>query len=192
MRFTLTASDREREETAEMNLFGLLGVSGSALTAERVRAEVTASNMANAETTRTADGKLFQRQHVVFRSVGPSSSDDATLGTLGGSFANTFASQLNGPQMRSAFPQMNTALASGTPDEGGVEVASFVTDHSQGLRRYDPGHPDADKDGYVTYPDIDPLTEMVDLMGATRAYGLNVSAVQATKTMIGVSLDILK
>ena len=56
---------------AQMNLFGLLGVSGSALTAERVRAEVTASNMANAETTRTADGKLFQRQHVVFQSVGP-------------------------------------------------------------------------------------------------------------------------
>ena len=58
-----------------MNLFGLLGVSGSALTAERVRAEVTASNMANAETTRTADGKLFQRQHVIFQSAGPASND---------------------------------------------------------------------------------------------------------------------
>jgi flagellar basal-body rod protein FlgC len=168
-----------------MNLFGVLGVSGSALTAERVRAEVTASNMANAETTRTPDGKLFQRQHVVFQSIGSSSSDDATIGTLGGSFANSFASQLNGPRM-------NNTLASGTPDEGGVEIAGFVTDNSPGLRRYDPGHPDADKDGYVTYPDIDPLTEMVDLMGATRAYGLNVSAVQATKTMIGASLDILK
>lgn len=167
-----------------MNLFGVLGVSGSALTAERVRAEVTASNMANAETTRTPDGKLFQRQHVVFQSIGPYGSDDATVGNLGGSFANTFVTELNGP--------MNNALASGTPDEGGVEVAGFVTDQSQGLRRYDPGHPDADKDGYVTYPDIDPLTEMVDLMGATRAYGLNVSAVQATKSMIGASLDILK
>jgi flagellar basal-body rod protein FlgC len=168
-----------------MNLFGVLGVSGSALTAERVRAEVTASNMANAETTRTADGKLFQRQHVVFQSIGTSGSDDATVGALGGSFANTFASQLN-------VPRMNDGLASGSPDEGGVEIAGFVTDNSPGLRRYDPGHPDADKDGYVTYPDIDPLTEMVDLMGATRAYGLNVSAVQATKTMIGASLDILK
>jgi flagellar basal-body rod protein FlgC len=189
-----TASDRDGEETTSMNLFGVLGVSGSALTAERVRAEVTASNMANAETTRTPDGKLFQRQHVVFQSIGRSSSDDGTVGTLGGSFANTFASQLNGQQvqMNGAFPQMNTVLASGTPDEGGVEVAGFVTDQSQGLRRYDPGHPDADKDGYVTYPDIDPLTEMVDLMGATRAYGLNVSAVQATKSMIGASLDILK
>ena len=175
-----------------MNLFGVLDVSASGLRAQRVRAEVVASNMANAETTRTPDGKLFQRQHVVFQSIGPSDSDDATIGTLGGSFASTLASQWNGPLMNGAFPQMRGALASGDPDEGGVEVAGFVTDQGQGLRRYDPGHPDADKDGYVTYPDIDPLTEMVDLMGATRAYGLNVSAVQATKSMIGASLDILK
>jgi flagellar basal-body rod protein FlgC len=102
-----------------MNLFGVLGVSGSALTAERVRAEVTASNMANAETTRTPDGKLFQRQHVVFQSIGPSTSDDATVGTLGGSFANTFASQLIGRRMNSGFQQMNNGLTSGSPDEGG-------------------------------------------------------------------------
>lgn len=168
-----------------MNLFGLLGVSGSALTAERVRAEVTASNMANAETTRTSDGKLFQRQHVVFQSIGPASNDVTTGGMLGGSFASNFHSQLTAAAWNGAPPMA-------TPEEGGVEIADVVADHSQGLRRYDPGHPDADKDGYVTYPDIDPLTEMVDLMGATRAYGLNVSAVQATKTMIGASLDLLK
>lgn len=168
-----------------MNLFGVLGVSGSALTAERVRAEVTASNMANAETTRTADGKLFQRQHVVFQSAGPGGNDVTAGGMLGGTFASAFHSQLPGIEWSS--PQVNPIQ-----DEGGVEIAGIVTDHSQGLRRYDPGHPDADRDGYVTYPDIDPLTEMVDLMGATRAYGLNVSAVQATKTMIGASLDLLK
>jgi flagellar basal-body rod protein FlgC len=167
-----------------MNLFGVLGVSGSALSAERVRAEITASNMANAETTRTADGKLFQRQHVIFQSAGHAGNDATPSGLLGGSFAASFQTQL-------ANARWNGAPAS-TPDEGGVEIAGIVTDHSQGLRRYDPGHPDADKDGYVTYPDIDPLTEMVDLMGATRAYGLNVSAVQATKSMIGASLDILK
>jgi flagellar basal-body rod protein FlgC len=60
------------------------------------------------------------------------------------------------------------------------------------VRRYDPGHPDADKNGYVTFPDINPLTEMVDLMSATRAYDLNSSAVEATKGMITASLDILK
>jgi flagellar basal-body rod protein FlgC len=113
------------------------------------------------------------------------SNDVTTGGMLGGSFANTFRSQLTDAAWHGASP-------TGSPDEGGVEIADVVTDHSQGLRRYDPGHPDADKDGYVTYPDIDPLTEMVDLMGATRAYGLNVSAVQATKSMIGASLDLLK
>lgn len=164
-----------------MNLFGVLGISGSALTAERVRAEVTASNMANAETTRTADGKLFQRQHVVFRTAGQPQSESSVGGTLSGSFGTVFATHVAGLSSPGA-----------TADEGGVEVAAIVTDHANGLRRYDPQHPDADKDGYVTYPEIDPLTEMVDLMGATRAYGLNASAVQAAKTMIGSSLDILK
>jgi flagellar basal-body rod protein FlgC len=168
-----------------MNLFGVLGISGSALTAERVRAEVTASNMANAETTHTADGKLFQRQQVIFQTTGQASNDVTNGGMLAGSFANSLQSQLAGAGWNP--PSMAT-----TPDQGGVEIAGIVSGHSQGLRRYDPGHPDADKDGYVTYPDIDPLTEMVDLMGATRAYGLNVSAVQATKSMIGASLDILK
>jgi flagellar basal-body rod protein FlgC len=78
------------------------------------------------------------------------------------------------------------------PPIGGVRVSAVVTDPSSPLRRYDPGSPDADKDGYVAYPDINPLTEMVDLMGATRAYGLNSSAVQAEKSMVSTSLDILK
>jgi flagellar basal-body rod protein FlgC len=167
-----------------MNLFGVLGISGSALTAERVRAEVTASNMANAETTRTADGKPFQRQQVVFQTIGGTESEAHPAGPLAGSFASSFQAQMANASWGSAPGRME--------GEGGVEVAGIVTDDSTGLRRYDPGHPDADKDGYVTYPDIDPLTEMVDLMGATRAYGLNVSAVQATKSMISTSLDILK
>lgn len=164
-----------------MNLFGILGVSGSALAAERVRAEVTASNMANANSTRTADGKLFQRQHVIFQAAGQRSNDVTAGGLLGGSFSDALQIHL------APIPARET-----TVDAGGVEIAGIVTDHSDGMRRYDPQHPDADKDGYVTYPDIDPLTEMVDLLGATRAYGLNVSAVQATKTMIGSSLDLLK
>ena len=75
---------------------------------------------------------------------------------------------------------------------GGVSVAGVIEDSSEPLRRYDPQHPDAGPDGYVAYPDINPLTEMVDLMGATRAYGMNASAVQAEKNMLSSSLDILK
>ena len=148
-----------------MNLLGLMEVSGSALQAERIRAEVVAANMANAETTRTAEGGPYRRQEVVF-------SSDAQPGA--------FASRLS--------------LASGQTDPpiGGVRVSAVVDDPSSPLRRYDPGNPDADKNGYVAYPDINPLTEMVDLMGATRAYGLNSSAVQAEKSMVTSSLDILR
>jgi flagellar basal-body rod protein FlgC len=74
----------------------------------------------------------------------------------------------------------------------GVHIAQVVEDTSPSLKRYDPGHPDAGPDGYVAYPDINPLTEMVDLMGATRAYGLNSSAVQAEKGMIASALEIAK
>jgi flagellar basal-body rod protein FlgC len=74
----------------------------------------------------------------------------------------------------------------------GVHIAGVVADPGPALKRYDPGHPDAGPDGYVSYPDINPLTEMVDLMGATRAYGLNSSAVQAEKGMISSALEIAK
>ena len=75
---------------------------------------------------------------------------------------------------------------------GGVHVAQVVADNAPPLKRYDPGHPDAGADGYVAYPDINPLIEMVDLMGATRAYGLNSSAVQAEKSMVTSALDIAR
>ncbi len=149
-----------------MNLFGILGVSGSALTAERIRAEVVASNMANADTTRTADGGPYRRQHVVFQAG-------------------------NGDQTASSFAQHLLGRSEGSAPSG-VQIAAVASDTSAPIRRYDPQHPDADSNGYVSFPDINPLTEMVDLMGATRAYGLNSSAIQATKSMISASLDILK
>jgi flagellar basal-body rod protein FlgC len=142
-----------------MNLFGMMDISASALKAERVRAEVVASNMANAETTRTPEGGPYQRHHVVF---------EAEAGGLGGS----------------------VNAADSTP--GGVAVTGVISDASAPLQRYDPQHPDAGADGFVSYPDINPLTEMVDLMGATRSYGMNASAIQAEKNMVASSFEILK
>ena len=151
-----------------MNLFGVMDISGSALQAERIRAEVVAANMANAETTRTESGGPYQRQHVVFSagSVGqPQNFSQAMLST-------------------GSLPQSSAAE--------GVRVSAVVSDATKPLQRYDPGHPDADANGYVSYPNINPLTEMVDLMGAQRAYGMNVSAVTASKSMISTTFDILK
>lgn len=168
-----------------MNLFGMMEASGSAMEAERMRAEVVAANMANAETTRTASGSPYHRQHVVF-AAGQDKGNSGFLPLLAaasedagaGAGAPLFVPTLNPPGTGSIA--------------NGVHIAQVVQDPSPPLKRYDPGHPDAGPDGYVSYPDINPLTEMVDLMGATRAYGLNGSAVQAEKGMIASALEIAK
>jgi flagellar basal-body rod protein FlgC len=144
-----------------MNLFGMLEVSGSALGAERWRAEVVAANMANAETTRTPGGGAYRRQLVVFRA-----------------------------QRMPRFPLMLAALGKRHP-EGGVRVERVVPDMSPLPSHYEPGHPDADSAGYVTYPNVSPVLEMADLLSAVRAYQLNAAAVQAAKSMIQTSLQIL-
>jgi flagellar basal-body rod protein FlgC len=147
-----------------MNLFGMLEVSGSALAAERWRAEVVSVNMANAETTRRPAGGAFRRQLVVFRAR---------------------------PLPR--FPLMLAGMhPSLLPSSGqGVQVDRIVTDQSPMPRRYEPGHPDADPAGFVTYPNVNPVMEMTDLLSAVRAYQLNAAAVQAAKSMIQQSLQIL-
>jgi len=145
-----------------MNLFGILDINSSALTAERERAEVTASNMANAETTRTPSGGPYKKQLVVFGTERPGAGKFAlTLSGLGDLHAR------------------------------GVKVEQVVQDAAPPVRRYEPGHPDADADGYVAFPDINPVEEEVNLMGASQAYQLNVSAVQATKAMISETIQIL-
>ena len=154
-----------------MNLFGLMETSGSAMQAERMRAEIVATNMANAETTRTESGGPYRRQQVVFAA---NPTDEGFVSSLSGASSNTWQSTRN------------------VEPAGGVHIAQVFEDNAEPLKRYDPGHPDAGPDGYVEYPDINPLTEMVDLMGATRAYGLNSSAVQAEKGMITSALDIAK
>ncbi|HKN62498.1 MAG TPA: flagellar basal body rod protein FlgC [Candidatus Acidoferrales bacterium] len=146
-----------------MNLFKVLDISGTALLAERQRAEVVTSNLANAETTHAADGGPYKRMHVVFGAH--------PMHTTG--FAGTLAS----------FTDMNAE---------GVRVDRVVPDGAPPVRRFEPGHPDADAEGYVSYPAINPVEEIVNLMGAARAYQLNASAVQSTKSMIQASIDIIK
>jgi flagellar basal-body rod protein FlgC len=147
-----------------MNLFDSLAVSASALLAERQRSEVIATNMANAETTRSEAGGPYHRREVVFAAHG------------GSSFRLALAS--TGPHLG--------------PEPGSVRVSEVVDDPTPPVKRYEPGHPDADTDGYVAYPAINPVMEMVDLMGSVRAYQLNASAIASAKQMIQQSIDILK
>lgn len=147
-----------------MSIFSLLEISGSALAAERQRAEVVAANMANAETTHTQSGGPYRRKEVVFASSG----------------SMPFRMMLAGfhPGLSSMIPA--------------VRVQRVLDDPTPPLKRYEPGHPDADKEGYVAYPAINPVQEMVDLMGAVRSYQLNASAITASKQMIQQSLELLK
>lgn len=147
-----------------MGLFDMLNISGSALAAERQRAEVTSANLANAETTHTDSGGPYVRQQVVFDS------------TTGSPFRTVFNGVGNSAQ----------------PPAGSVHITQVVSDKTPPVMRYEPGNPDADKSGYVAYPAINPVSEMVDLMGSVRAYQLNASAVNAAKQMIQESIDILK
>jgi flagellar basal-body rod protein FlgC len=169
-----------------MNLFAMMETSGGAMQAERMRAEVVAANMANAETTRTASGGVYHRQHVVF-----------AANTGDPEFANSLSAASGNDAVESASASQLPLTLNGSVNGSGavapgVHIAAVVEDTSPPLKRYDPGNPDAGSDGYVSYPDINPLTEMVDLMGATRAYGLNSSAVQAEKGMIASALEIAK
>lgn len=133
-------------------------VAASALTAERTRIEVAVSNLANAESTRGADGQPFRRRGVVLQST-PIESFDTALGR-----------------------------ASAT----GVSVAGIVEDTSPARRRYDPSHPDADGEGYVTLPNVNPAEEMVDMVSASRAYQANLSAISMIRDLVSRALELGK
>jgi flagellar basal-body rod protein FlgC len=173
-----------------MNLFAMMETSGGAMQAERMRAEVVAANMANAETTRTATGGPYRRQHVIFAANAAGQGFSDALGAQ--SIPLSIPEGMTGGSSASPFSTPGPSTASGQTVVPGVHIAGVIEDPAPPLKRYDPGHPDAGADGYVAYPDINPLTEMVDLMGATRAYGLNNAAVQAEKSMISTALDIVK
>jgi flagellar basal-body rod protein FlgC len=147
-----------------MGLFDMLSISASGLSAERQRAEITSANLANAETTHTDTGGPFVRKEVVF-----SASNASPFRTV-----------------------LNHIGHFGQNPSGSVQLTQVVNDTTPPVMRYEPGNPDADKNGFVAYPAINPVTEMVDLMGAVRSYQLNASAVGAAKQMIQQSLDILK
>jgi flagellar basal-body rod protein FlgC len=134
-----------------MDATASLAISSSALHAQRLRMDVIAANLANAQSTRTPEGGPYKRHDVVLEAM-PAGSFEEVLGA--------------------------------------VRVARIVEDTKPPRMVFDPGHPDADGKGYVAYPNVNPVTEMVDLMAATRAYEANVAAVNATKRVLEAALSI--
>jgi flagellar basal-body rod protein FlgC len=145
-----------------MSLFDALNISASGLTAQRLRMDVTSANLANAQTTRTPGGGPYRRQDVVLQEA---SGDGSFAGSLQG------------------------ALGGGEP--AGVEVAAIVPDTTPLRKVYEPDSPDADQAGYVTMPNVNPVTEMTDLIDASRSYQANVTAMQTTKSVFMKTIELL-
>ena len=151
-----------------MSLFSSLSVSASGMAAQRARTDVLVENLANAETTRTPDGGPYRRKEVVFETADAKSA-----------FSSLLAGEMD------VFSRQN-------PLQTGVNVSETIIDEREPERRYVPGHPDADADGYVSFPRINPIEEMVDLMSASRGFQANVSAMAAVKDMLNRSIDLLR
>lgn len=149
-----------------MTIFRSIDISASALTANRLRLDVISANIANANTTRSrfVDGRWQPYQRKMVELV-PQSDN---------TFGNFLAAALN----------------KGKSEPAGVKVSRIVEDSTPFKQVYDPGHPDADENGYVALPNVDLLKEMVDMMSATRSYEANVTAMNAAKAMILKALEI--
>ena len=145
-----------------MSLFSVLSVSASGMSAQRTRAELLVENLANSETTHTPEGGPYKRKDVVFTS-------EAQGSPFGAVFQTEMASGVNG-----------------------VRASDIIEDPRGGDKRYIPGHPDADSEGYVTFPKVDISADMVDLLGASRGFEANIAAMTAIKDMINHSIDLLK
>lgn len=145
-----------------MSMFGAIDAAASGLTAERLRMDVISNNIANANTTRTAEGGPYRRRVVVFE-----------------------------PRTGQEFG-FSKALANEMKPGNGVRAVDITTDNTPFRTIYDPSHPDANQNGYVEMPNLNIVTEMVDMITASRAYEANVTAVNSAKSMAMKALDIGK
>lgn len=155
-----------------MGLFDAIEIAGSGLSAERVRMDVTSENLANAQTTKAANGQPYQRQEVELQQAGsPSQNFETTLAGVMGPNPAALAAQ--GPA-------------------GGVEVAGIVADKTPDQLVYDPGNPEANAQGYVRMPNVNTVTEMTDLISESHSYQSDVTAMQTAKSMFAATLEVLK
>lgn len=150
-----------------MSIFSSMRTSASGLTSQRLRMDVISNNIANAETTRTAEGGAYRRREVVFA--------PKTTGQV------PFFDVLRGNAQAGTVPGLQTE---------GVQAVGIIEDKSPTRQVYDPANPDANPDGYVEYPNVNVVTEMTDMLSATRSYEANVTVFNAVKQMAQRALEI--
>lgn len=163
------------------DLFGPMEISAAGLSAQRKRMEAIAKNLANAGTTRNDEGEIYARRRVELTAGGEEGARSARRATHRVSMARTSARHMKASEPRLGGGEARTETVK----------AREVADESAGtLRVYDPHHPDADGEGFVEMPDINTVTEMVDMVAATRAYEANLAAMKAYQSMVNKSLEI--
>jgi len=162
-------------------IFSGLSISASGMRAQRIRQTTISSNLANAETTRTAEGGPYRRQYVLFEAQ--SNRRDTRILNQDIALRGTETQGNHLPIPPSNFPRDERFFGRG------VEVAEIRSDSRPARLEYDPGHPDADENGYVAKPNINVIEEMTDMIAATRAYEANVTAFNAIKGMLMQALQ---
>lgn len=163
-----------------MSFLSSFDISGYGLSAQRVRTNVISSNIANANTTRTDEGGPYRRREVVFRAFDFNKVLNERLGRDNNLLK--YEDPLDEGELRKE-PK---------PPIMSVYIHKIVRDDRQPLMKYDPSHPDANAQGYVAYPNVNPVVEMADLIEATRAYQANVSAFQSAKNMASNAISMFQ
>jgi flagellar basal-body rod protein FlgC len=162
-----------------MDLFNIFRLSGAGMAAQRNRMNVVSGNLANAETTRTPDGGPYRRKSILFRAQ-PAASEFSTVLAA--------STQMARPGIRPAW--FNIEPANQTEPILTVKVDAVKESQRDPKKVYDPHHPDADPEGYVSYPDINPMEEMADLLSAVRSYEANLATFNATKSLVRRLLEL--
>lgn len=163
-----------------MSFLSSFDISGYGLSAQRVRVNTISGNIANAQTTRTAEGGPYRRRSVVFKAIDFNKEVNDRIAK------NNNLLEYSDPLQENALGQK------ATPSIMSVAVNKIVRDDSEPKMKYEPNNPDANAKGYVAYPNINPVVEMADLIEATRAYQANVAAFQSSKTLANSAIDILR
>ena len=169
-----------------MSFWNVLRIGASALNAQRLRLDMISNNIANAETTHTETGGPYQRRDVIFT---PQETRQGFLGQLSSAVKNS-AQQSLPEQFLPAFLQASQTSDVATTTNGGVKAAAILTDERPGPRVYDPTHPDADAEGFVTYPNVNLAVEMTNMLSATRSYEAGLTIVDTAKRMALKALEI--